>query len=747
MTINKLDVTPGVQWVEIEEAGLRILCGCPADVVKHLMRCGLISQDEISGTQCETGPNAILLADVTLQSGSFANLSEFPVLQMLYRQGMLLPGHPNNTGQKPLLIGLREQLDAQLEYIHRGNYGLTSREELLSAGLCGADADEMMRIKLHFAFGRIRPAVDLVDCLAVGTGQVGIRNGVTIQRLGLNRYRIGYGEDSTDVDMNLSRIESYQSAYSLGMHRVERNYFSVIHTGEGDGWDIDRPCMGSLLSFQGRLYLIDAGPNLEAVLQALSLSVNEIEGIFHTHCHDDHFSGLTTLMQSDHRLKYFAAPMVRAATTKKFSALLSADEQEFGKYFEVVDLELDCWNDLDGLEVKPLMSPHPMETTIFQFRALGPDGYRSYAHLADITSDRVLAEMVLNAKEDSGISEASRATIQGNYRQFAHLKKIDIGGGMIHGDAADFAGDTSEKLVLAHVARTLSKEERQIGSGAEFGSADVLIPAAQNYLRRTAFDFFKGYFPDQAPGHLQILLNSDIRTFNPHEILIHEGDKVEELLLIVSGNAESLSSTSKDPTRLPAGTLLGEIPILRDSVSEATYRATCYVEALVIPSVQYAEFIARYSHRLLVEDFVRKRDWLRTTWVFGDRLGSTVHNRIAAEMNLVVMPDGAVEETEENRKMLRIIESGTLHRVVGGNVLETLQAGDSFNEERCLFGGETRYRLKSIGSSRIWEIPASIISDIPIVRQRFREDVRRRLQTARDIIETQVTAEHQVVLA
>ena len=74
MKIRKLEVALGIEWVEIEEANLRILCGCPADVVKHLVRRGLISHTVVDGVRCETGPNAILLSDMMLQRGSFANL-------------------------------------------------------------------------------------------------------------------------------------------------------------------------------------------------------------------------------------------------------------------------------------------------------------------------------------------------------------------------------------------------------------------------------------------------------------------------------------------------------------------------------------------------------------------------------------------------------------------------------------------------------------------------------------------------
>ena len=107
--MHKLRVTNGVFWVEIPEADLRVLCGCPADAVKHLIVSGLVAPTERAGVRCETGPNAILLSDLPVQGGTFANLAEFPVLQMLYRQGMMLPGHPNNDGRRPMLIGIGDQ--------------------------------------------------------------------------------------------------------------------------------------------------------------------------------------------------------------------------------------------------------------------------------------------------------------------------------------------------------------------------------------------------------------------------------------------------------------------------------------------------------------------------------------------------------------------------------------------------------------------------------------------------------------
>jgi len=77
--IFKTQVTNGLYWVEIPELDLQIICGCPADSVKHLSKRGLIVAREKNGVAFETGPNAILLSDVSVQNGFFSNLSEFPV--------------------------------------------------------------------------------------------------------------------------------------------------------------------------------------------------------------------------------------------------------------------------------------------------------------------------------------------------------------------------------------------------------------------------------------------------------------------------------------------------------------------------------------------------------------------------------------------------------------------------------------------------------------------------------------------
>jgi hemerythrin len=472
--LTKTLVAPGIVWVEAPEAGFRLLCGCPGDAVKHLIRHGLIREDGRDGVGFETGPNAILLSDLPEQNGMLCNLAEFPVMQMLYRQGRIMPGHPNNDGRRPLLIGDPDQLEAQLRYIFLGHYGLADRGDLIAAGVVPALVDDLMAMKLKFSFGRIRPTAELLEAVPLTDQAAALPGGVTLKRTGINQFVVAFGAESVAVDLRLAPGEVCPPSFTLPRMEITRDAFSIVHLGDGDGWDVDRPCMSSLICFGGRLYLIDAGPHIARCLAAVGLGVDDIDGLFQTHCHDDHFAGLPDLMCRRRPLAYFAAPLVRVSTMRKLAALLGTSEVEATGHFVTHDLGCDLWNDVEGLEVMPMISPHPVETTVLLFRTRWLGTYRSYAHFADIVSLGLLAAMVTE-EGGGGISRAFYDKVVETYAIPADVKKIDIGGGLIHGVAEDFRRDRSRRLLLSHRAGPLLPGESEIGSAASFGSQDVII--------------------------------------------------------------------------------------------------------------------------------------------------------------------------------------------------------------------------------------------------------------------------------
>ncbi|EPY02783.1 bacteriohemerythrin [Magnetospirillum fulvum] len=724
--LRKIEVTTGVWWVEVPQAGLCVLCGCPADVVKHLMKRGLIVSTEMNGVPFETGPNAILLSDAMVQNGSFSNLAEFPVLQMLYRQGMILPDHPGNTGVKPLLLGSADQVQAQMQYIYRGNYGLVSEDEIVEAGIDPATAQAMMRMKLKFAFGQIRHPADLLDTRIVDTEPVEIRNGVTVRRMLFNVFQFSYEGETAVVDLNLPPFETYEPPYPLGYHQLRREYFAVIHSGEGDGWDINRPSMASIVMFQGRIFLVDAGPNILYSLNALGIGVNEIEGIFHTHSHDDHFAGLTTLIRSDHKLKYYATPLVRAAVAKKVAALLCIEEEAFGDYFDVCPLVEGAWNLIDGLEVMPVFSPHPVETTIMHFRAMWEGGYRTYSHLADICRLSVLRGFVTDDPAAPGIDQAMYDRIAAEYAKPANVKKIDVGGGMIHGDAYDFRDDRSGKIILAHTSHRNTRAQKAIGSTASFGTVDVLIPSNHDFIWPFAYEALDSYFPGIPRHQIRVLLNNRVVTFNPGTILIKERTVNDYIYLVLSGSVEMIPIELETRSVLSAGALIGELSGLFGALASETYRATSFVQTLAIPCSLYSEFVRRNDVFPDLSRVQEHREFLLRTALFGEVVSSRSLNGIAQAMTKILVAGEQV--IDPGPGMVGMIKSGTAGRYLGDHMFETLRVGDYFGEEAAVFETPSLLRVRAIDPCEVFLVPAEALRDIPSVRWKLFEATTKRLR-------------------
>jgi hemerythrin len=729
MGIYKIDVACGIKLVGVPEIKLRVLCGCPAEAVKHLIKRGLILPQEVNGVTCETGPNAILLSDVLLQNGEFSNLAEFPVLQMLYRQGLIIPVHPNNTGRKPMLIGSASQVESQMRYIYRGNYGLVSREEIIEAGVPEDQATNMMRLKLKFSFGKIRPTSDFIDTRIVGDGTVEIVDGVTVRRLRQNVFEFSYNGESVSVDLNLRPDEHYECAYPLGFREFTPEYFSVIHSGEGDGWDVNRPSMSSIVTYQGRVYLIDAGPHLEDTLAALGVGIEQVDGIFHTHAHDDHFAGLPTLMRAGKRIRYFATPLVRASVEKKLAALLGMDgwinNMQFNHYFDVHDLVPDQWNDIDGLEVMPTYSPHPVETNIFAFRTLCGEGYRTYAHFADIVSLKVLEGMITDQPETPGLDRQSYELVRNSYLAPYDIKKIDVGGGLIHGDASDFRGDASTKIVLAHRATALTLVEKEIGSSAAFGTTDVLVKGQSEGLRHHAFSYMQANLPGVPIHDLRRLINHPIEIINPGTIIQKEGETPHAVFLLLSGQVEKIRTSVNVFGSLSAGVLIGDGAALDKRDVLNTYRASSFVQVLRVPVSLYAEVIRRNNLQDRVRSFIEMRNFLNKTNLFSEGIPVAVFSRIIDGAKKRRFQVGEVINNDDAQH-INIIRSGVIERELGSKVLDVLKKFDYFGEESAVLNVPSLYSLRALEESEVVQIHGNILMDVPMIRWKIFENFQQR---------------------
>ncbi|MDC7221437.1 MAG: cyclic nucleotide-binding domain-containing protein [Spirochaetales bacterium] len=734
--IEKYFVSAGIQWVEVKEANLRILCGSPMDSIKHLKARGFLKPSEIDGHYFEYGPNVILLSDLATQNGSFSNLSEFPVLHMIYKQGMGIPGHPNNNnGSRPLLIGTMDQVLAQQNYIFRGNTGLCDLDELVAANYSGEALDQHWKLKLFFNGGDISSTNELIDGLILEDREREIRNGVTIKRTALNVYTISYKGESVEVDLNLKKDEAYGTTFDLGYHKIDREYFSIVHCGEGNGWDETRTCMGSIITFQDKIYLIDAGPHIDKILRSLGICNSQIDGIFQTHAHDDHFAGLTSLFQTGHKINYYATVPVRHTVQKKFSALTGTDEETFGNFFRIHDLELDKWNDINGLDVKPLYSPHPLETTVFYFRAFGEYGEAVYGHLADIIGKDVL-EKAVKPQNPDGIERSFFEKIWQGYEKPCDLKKVDSGKGFVHGNAHDFKEDKSKKILISHTDWQLTPEEKEIGDNAVFGQQDVLIPARVDYTEMFARMLLKYYFPHTPFQDRELLMNSHRVTYPPGTILIGKHELADSVYLILTGFVEYINSQQNISSTRSVGSLLGEMAALQKVPLEGTYRTSCYVTALKISSQLFLQFINRSN---MINDLMKlqeKRHYILDHTKVGSELSYMQMNHI-----LEAMTEETIDEEWEipgDDERLFLVKEGRLKLIYGDREVDELAMGDPFALQSVLtlLSEKDRVKVKVsplAGESCLcYSLSRDFIKDVPILQWQFLELFRSRKKKSRE---------------
>lgn len=709
--IKKSKIMNGVYFVAIPEVNLYIQCGSPAESVKHLIQKGFISETSKDGVVFETGPNAILLSDIMIQNGEFCNMSEFSILQMLYRQGLIIPNHPNNTGLKPLLIGHENQVTSQMQYIYRGNYGLVSQEEI---ELCDIDttlAKELYNMKLKFAFGKLQSPSSLLESRFIDSSNTEIRDGVFIQRLDINIFEISYKNSKVTVDLNISQKQNYLSPYSLPQYSLKREYFSIIHSGQGDGWDTIRPSMNSVICFQGKYYLVDAVPNIKYILDALSISINEIEGVFLTHCHDDHIAGITALIRNDKKIKVYGAKIVTSSLIKKLSALLTLEESEFQNLLDIKDLSIDKWNDINNLEVKPIISPHPVETTIYLFRTFFEDKYYTYGHFTDIVDSKVLKGMIVRNEDEFGITENFYNKIVQEYTQSVDVKKIDIGEGMIHGSYKDFINDKSGKIILGHNAQELTKEQLSVGTSSLFGLQDILISSKQDYEYKILTKYLQVNFPTLCPENLETFLNFEIVHFNPKELLYKQSEKISYLYLIIDGLVEKSNLKYNQTAMLESGVIIGEKAALNELAIDAIYMTKNYVRALKIPVEYFKYFVDKYNlYNHLYDKFELGNSFLNST-IFSENISYSTINKLINHMTIVKVDQN---NYKFDKNLVYLVVKGSVNILINDAVLDTVKVGEHFGGLQALLNVPSFFKYIPVEKSVLYSIPFFLIRETPV---------------------------------
>jgi CRP-like cAMP-binding protein len=148
---------------------------------------------------------------------------------------------------------------------------------------------------------------------------------------------------------------------------------------------------------------------------------------------------------------------------------------------------------------------------------------------------------------------------------------------------------------------------------------------------------------------LRVLQVTDVITYKPGEVVITEGEKGEELYIVLSGQLK-VTRNGADVATLPQGAHVGEMALVRSQPRSATVTADGISELMVIRRQEFFE-ILRKEHQLAV-----KLLW-QFTGVLADRLAETTRELGAAKEELAaedITSEIFAEEEDEDRKTLVI---------------------------------------------------------------------------------------------
>ena len=416
---------------------------------------------------------------------------------------------------------------------------------------------------------------------------------------------------------------SISCCYNVQKQRVDlSDYFSVLNTGNGSGWSQDIPSMSSVINFNSKLYLVDIPPNIHFVLAKLNIDIDSIAGIFQTHAHDDHMADIFSFLKTNKKIKYISTKLIRENICRKVFS--SIDRSYFNEFFDIVDLELDTWNNIDGLEVKPFLSAHPVDTTCLRFRVknINTQEYKTYVHLADISSFKFLDDMLQNEEIDNSFVEKIRA----NYLEPANIKKIDVGGGLIHGCSDDYINDISDTLVYSHLCERqyLTLNRRFIEN---IGHVNTFIKGDIDYSLVRYKEIIKNIFDFCSNTQVENILSTR-KVFKPQENISNYFDNSNDILMVVSGICIFKNKFCKEDIYKYPGFLMGKNRY--NKYNQDICIADGYVEVVVVPVNIFEQKFSSLS-----DEFYENENFLHENCPFEKNIDTQVAFEIASRMKKI----------------------------------------------------------------------------------------------------------------
>jgi CRP-like cAMP-binding protein/glyoxylase-like metal-dependent hydrolase (beta-lactamase superfamily II) len=505
---------------------------------------------------------------------------EFPVYFNFYLRG-----------QKTLLICRRRQLRPVMQVLQEAIFGPRSFDLSKDYPHGGQRPDllaEMARFKkdAQRARGRLR-IKDLVDFAVLDDEEPICLQGVTISRLGTDRFRLERRGEVRELTFNSPPALPPLSPCT---RRYRPPFFGVTVIGSGHGFDPNSDTSGFVIWINGRGVLVDPPVDTTRWMKLHGVDSRLIDDLVLTHCHADHDAGTLQKLLEEGRVRLHTTPTVIESFVRKYRGVLGLTSGQVWALFDFSPVSIGQPVNIAGASFVFRYNFHPIPTLGFNVSYQG----KTVAYSGDHLNDR---EQLTRFYQEGLFSEQRLEELL-DFRWDADLILHEAGVPPIHTPVETLSAlddEVKARLYVNHISQDKLPPDSGLKLAPPGVDATLLLDVTPPHLwlAQRMMDLFAGVDLLSPLGIDKVAEFLRIATYSKYgagEVVLRTGETGDMFFLILSGEAEVVQK-GETLTRLGRYDYFGEVAMLLSSQRTADVRAYTELEVLSVAKQDFLRFI------------------------------------------------------------------------------------------------------------------------------------------------------------
>ncbi len=427
--------------------------------------------------------------------------------------------------------------------------------------------------------------------------------------------------------------------------------------GARSGFDLSGPCTGFLIWVNGRIVLYDGPVATRFLLAQLGLSLEDIDVVILSHCHEDHMGAFVELITSGRKPKFITGEPVYRATLDKLASFFGKPPEEVAELLDYQPVNVGESFDTLGATFELFYTVHSIPTVGLKVEVRDEFGE---THGVVISGDTLHHEGLEKLHQEGLLPQQHLDRMKHlvpDTRHQRHVYFCDVGESIIHGHPKDWA-EHDNRVVYYHCpdneyTRSFSRELAIPGKTLNILSPRRLHPMIP--LRVQSALSHLGLQDESL--HIALAMAASVEMAAVGENLCTETTE-SDLFIIVSGSAR-VKVDEQPSERIGPGDYFSSDPIFWDAKGCETLKVTAEtpLEFIRLGRRSVAEALTNAKARAVLEERASKKQLVDKVSVlrslsYRDRL------RLAEDISVLELSEDDGISVDNHAGLYFIVEGG-----------------------------------------------------------------------------------------